>query len=67
MIFPLSQRHIVKKFTVPKAESHYFALTSFFNAMVSKDLGLSMGSPRARSQIRDAIQPRARETPNKTV
>jgi len=41
--------------------------TFFINALVVIDFGRSMGSPRARSQIVDAMQPRARDTPNNTV
>jgi len=45
----------------------YFPSNIFMRASELKDLGLSMGKPRARSQTREARTPRARLTPNMTV
>lgn len=52
--------------------SKLFLLLAYFfviltSMSVEKDLGRSMGRPRARSQMREASTPRARETPNNTV
>lgn len=45
----------------------FYALTDFISRSVLKDLGLSMGNPRARSQTKDAKTPKARDTPKRTV
>ena len=53
--------------TIETTPSNSYFCTIFLRASVVKDFGLSMGSPRARSQVRELRTPRARDTPNRTV
>lgn len=49
----------------PLLLAYFFVI--LMSMSVEKDLGRSMGRPRARSQTREASTPRARDTPNNTV
>lgn len=54
------------KFRSPSGNLVYLP-SCLISRSVLRDLGLSMGSPRARDQISWARTPRARDTPNITV